>query len=247
MIVSIWGSSGSGKSTIALKLSNLLALTGKKVILIDSNFVVPQIGVWFPKAELSEQCSLSSVLQNEINKEILSHKIYIAGDNLGVLGYSSGEPVMSSILQRYDTAAVLLNTAASIADYVVVDCQTNITQDYLTFVAIEMSHVKFITCTPDLLAVSFWLSNICMLGDEKYRISSAYRVLNKVKDISPVAALESRIGKFHFSLPYNSNTEHELLGGNLPNVKRKRKTKRLNSVLNSMVYELLSLGGGELQ
>lgn len=244
MIVSIWGNSGSGKSTLALRLARTLAGFRKNVILIDTNFVVPQLGVWYPLLDLPPTGSLSNLLQNEITPEILGHKLQLVGDFLGVLGYAKGEPVMNSILQRYDTAAVLLTTAAGLADFVLVDCQTNITQDLLTFVSLEMSSCKFIVCTPDLLALSFMQSNLPMLKDEKYHLDAAYRVFNKVKAHSPVQALENRAGPFHFLVPYDEAVELDVLNGSPPK-KRTPGTKRFDQALHKMVYELLERNMGE--
>lgn len=238
MIIAVWGSSGSGKSTLALKTALALSNTHQNVILIDTNFIVPQTGIWFPKLNLSRHQSLSNVLQGEINDEILATKIALTGNRLGILGYVKGEPAMNSILQRYDTAAVLLNTAASISDYVVIDCQTNITQDYLTFVALEMAGCRLIVCTPDLLGVSFWLSNIPMLADKKYNLEAALRVFNKAHVRSPITAVEQQIGSFRYTFPYESDIENEFLDGTLGRHVDDHLSKRFRSSMRALLSEI---------
>ena len=116
---------------------------------------------------------------------------------------------MNSLIQRYDTAASLLHIAATLSDYVIVDCQTNITQDHLTFTALEMSGRKIIIHTPDMRGISFRLSNVTMLADSKYNMENAIQVLNKVRTISPVDSIERVIGNINYTLPLTTESiEH---------------------------------------
>lgn len=244
MIVAVWGSSGSGKSTLAAMLAMALAAKKHNVILVDANFIVPQAGVWFPGLDLAAHESLSSILQNEINPEILAGKLKLASSYLGVLGYAKGELAVNSILQRYDTAAVLLNTASSMADYVILDCQTNVTQDYLTFTGLEMAGCRLIVCTPDLRGVSFWLSNTPMLADEKYRICEAIRVFNMAKDISPINSVEHLIGSFRYALPYDAEIWLKSLSGAADISSGNGISKRYRRIFNALTDEIIRIKAG---
>ncbi|NLM61335.1 MAG: hypothetical protein GX193_04565, partial [Clostridiales bacterium] len=170
----------------------------------------------------------------------LARQIYLVGDRLGVLGYTKGELAMNSLIQRYDTAASLLHTAANICDYVVVDCQTNITQDHLTYTALEMARCKIIVCTPDLKGVSFWMSNVPMLADSKYNMEDSIRVLNKVSSISPVHAIERRIGTIHFAFPVDQLIERSLIEGTLGKKSGHDMSKHYGRVFDSLVDKILS-------
>jgi MinD-like ATPase involved in chromosome partitioning or flagellar assembly len=240
MIITVWGSSGSGKSTLAVQIA--LALTRRKnnVILIDTNFVVPQCCIWFPRIAASGFVSLSTVLESEITPESLSRQIYLIDNRLGVLGYSKGELSMNSLIQRYDTAASLLYTASGISDYVVVDCQTNITQDHLTYSALEMAGCKLIVCTPDLRGVSFWMSNVPMLADSKYNIESSIRILNMVNSISPINAVEQQIGSAHYIFPFDQAAEKSLIEGTLGKKSGYDMSKPYNRVFGSLVERILN-------
>jgi len=244
MIIAVWGSSGSGKSTLSAMLAMALASKKSNVILIDSNFIVPQAGVWFPGLDMAPHESLSSILQNEINPEILSRKIKLIGSYIGVLGYAKGELAVNSILQRYDTAAVLLNTAASMADYVILDCQTNITQDFLTFTGLEMAGCRLIVCTPDLRGVSFWLSNTPMLADEKYRLDEALKIFNMARDISPINPVERLIGSFRYVLPFDSEILLRSLAGSTESPSRINVSKRYRSAFCALTEEIICIKAG---
>jgi MinD-like ATPase involved in chromosome partitioning or flagellar assembly len=238
MILAVWGSSGSGKSTLSANIAMSLSVGKSNVILIDANFIVPQAGIWFPGLDIAGHASLSKVLQSEISPEIIAGKLRLINSHLGILGYAAGELSVNSILQRYDTAAALLNTAASIADYVILDCQTNITQDCLTFTGLEMAGCRLIVCTPDLRGASFFMSNIPMLADDKYRMDDAIRVFNMVKEISPVYRIESLIGSFGCSLPYDPAIELRSLAGFSANQPGIRVSGRYRKAMDSLISRI---------
>jgi len=80
-----------GKQRIGQKQSFVqiaLALSRKKhnVVLVDTNFVVPQCGIWFPDMAATQQHSLSTILENEITPEGLAGRIHLVNRRLGVLG-----------------------------------------------------------------------------------------------------------------------------------------------------------------
>lgn len=240
MIVALWGSGGSGKSSLSVQIALALSRKKRNVILIDTNFVVPHCCIWFPDISTSQLQSLSSILESEITPEGLASKIYLVNRRLGVLGYTKGELSMNSIIQRYDTAASLLHTAAALADYVIVDCQTNITQDHLTFTALEMTGYKIITCTPDLRGISFWLSNVPMLADSKYRMESAVHVLNKVRTTSPIDSIERVTGHINFALPFDIRVEKALCEGESGKLSGYDMSKPYSRVFGSLIDNITS-------
>ncbi|MGI6577805.1 MAG: hypothetical protein ACOX1Q_07255 [Eubacteriales bacterium] len=240
MIIAVWGSSASGKSTLSVQIALALQKNKNNVILIDTNYIVPQCCIWFPKIAPSKLVSLSTILESEITPEGLARQIYLVGNRLGVLGYTKGELAMNSLVQRYDTAASLLHTAATISDYVVVDCQTNITQDHLTYTTLEMSGCKLIVCTPDLRGVSFWMSNVPMLADSKYNMEKSIRILNMVSSISPVNVVERQIGSIHFALPFDQRVEKKLIDGSLGKTSGYEMSKSYSRVFDSLIGRILS-------
>jgi MinD-like ATPase involved in chromosome partitioning or flagellar assembly len=240
MIVALWGSSGSGKSSLSVQIA--LALSRKKhnVVLVDTNFVVPQCGIWFPDMAATQQHSLSTILENEITPEGLAGRIHLVNRRLGVLGYTMGELAMNSLIQRYDTAASLLHIAATLSDYVIVDCQTNITQDHLTFTALEMSGRKIIIHTPDMRGISFRLSNVTMLADSKYNMENAIQVLNKVRTISPVDSIERVIGNINYTLPFDHRVYRALCEGESGKLSGYDMSKPYSRVFDSLINNITS-------
>lgn len=217
MIISVWGNNGAGKSTTAIKLANAFARRKKNVILIDADYVAPEINVWYPKMEVRSEASLRIILDNAVTVETVAGKLsMVAGrDNFGVLGYSKGYAA-NMITERKDTAEELLSVCEALAEVVIVDCQSNMLNDILTFSALEKAHERLIIITPDVRGLSWYESNVRPMEDawENNGLSMT-RAFCQVTRSSPAEAVESVIGTAEFMIPYSSYIDEELYSGTL--------------------------------
>jgi MinD-like ATPase involved in chromosome partitioning or flagellar assembly len=239
MIISVWGNSGSGTSTVAIKLALCLSKKSKNVLLIDSNFIAPQAKIWFPKSEIKPEQSLAVILANNVELDNVANKITMVNDYLGYLGYGK-DLAINTIPNRDDTPSALLNVANNISDYVVVDCQSNITQDVMSFMALDLADTKIINMTPDLRGLSWYNSNVMMLK-EKWQAQGSHvlKAFNKVKIISPADAMERVLGNIDFYLPYYEEMEEELYNGTIGEDKYKGRSKKYGQVINTIVNEII--------
>lgn len=238
MIIAIWGNSGSGSSTLAVKLASHLAQTRKGVLLVDANFVAPQAQIWFPKVRIEEHESLTNILSGNIDTETVASKITMINDYLGVVGYTQNLTI-NAIPIREDTHEEFLNVANSIADYVIVDCQSNITQDILSFTALDVADVKILTITPDLRGLAWYNSNYKMV-QEKWANSNSnvIKILSKVRSTSPAEAVEKAIGDIQYYLPYNDDIADELYSGTTSHIKYSKNSKKYGEVITSLAGSL---------
>ena len=240
MIIAVWGNAGSGTSTLAVKLANHLAQTRKSVLLIDSNFIAPQTQIWFPKIQIEDHKSLTNVLNGNIDTEIVASKITMINDYLGVLGYTQNLTI-NAIPIREDTHEELLNVANSIADYVIVDCQSNITQDIFSFTALDVADVKILSISPDLRGLSWHNSNYKMVHEKWANTNSTViKVLNKVRASSPAEAIEKAVGNVQYYLPYHDEIADELYSGVTASIKYTKKTGKYGQAMTSLADRLAS-------
>lgn len=235
MIIAVWGSPGAGKSTFALKMALRYAAMKKNTILVDTNFIVPQINVWFPRATVTFEKSLSTILANNIAIDALASKFTMVNQHLGVLGYGK-EMAINALPSRDDTAPTLLAALSSLADVVIVDCQSNITQDILSFVAVDTAAIKIVLMTPDLRGFSWHASNFAML-EEKWSQQNicVTKVLNMVTTSSPAASAERAIGGIGYYLPLCVDLQRELYEGTLGIEKYSGVSKKYKDVLMSIM------------
>ena len=122
-ILVIRGQSGCGKSTFAAALAAQFALNGIHTLLVSPDTHVPAFGVWVPKDKPA--VSLGKILENPPpDAAALASDIYITHgmkENLGLLGYLSGEPSDKYSPPSRDTASEFLRFASGLAEMVIVD------------------------------------------------------------------------------------------------------------------------------
>lgn len=236
MTIAIWGNAGSGTSTLAIKLALLLTKIGKSTLVIDTNFVTPQINIWYPDKKIRLSELLSNILANNIDMEVVATKITVINDDLGVLGYAKDLSI-NSITVRDDTPMALLNTANSIVDITIVDCQTNITQDVMSFIALDSADIKILNLTPDLRGLSWYESNVMMLREKwESQNDKIIKVFNKVRPNSPTNSIESVIGAFGYHMPFCEEIDEELYNGTLGTINNRGRLKYYNTILKTLCH-----------
>ena len=241
MIIAVWGNSGSGKSTIAIKLANAFSRKKKNVILIDADYIAPQTNVWYPKMEIRSEASLRVILDNAVTVENVAGKLNMVRgrENFGVLGYGKGYAA-NMVTDRKDTAAELLDACQSICDVVIVDCQSNMLNDILTFTSLEKADERVIVLTPDVKALSWYESNVRPMEDAWSNSKlDTVRVFNKVTRKTPAEAIESVIGTAGFFLPYAPHLEEELYSGELSGDGIYSHSRYFANVIEGLVQRLL--------
>lgn len=239
MIISVWGNNGCGSSTLAIKLGLALSEKGKNVVLVDANFVAPQTKIWFPKINFNPEDSMSVILANNIELDNVASKITMINDYFGVLGYGK-ELSINAIPSRDDTPSELLSVLSSISDIVIIDCQSNITQDIMSFMALDVADTKLINLSPDIRGIAWYNANVMMLK-EKWLSQNAqiYTIFNKVKINAPVDAVEKAIGTVDFYLPYADEIEEELYSGKIGEKYFKGQARNYGVVIKNIAESIL--------
>jgi MinD-like ATPase involved in chromosome partitioning or flagellar assembly len=217
-VIVVWGCPDSGKTTFTAKLSKMLYdKYGKKIICVFVDSATPTLPVLFPNKRASHINSIGAVLSRpEITKEAVLKSIVTTKEarNIGFVGYTDGENRYSYPEFSENKAAAFYDTAASLADFVIVDCGNKLT-GLLALTAIGRASHIFRLCKPDLKAISFFSSQAPLYGDAKYRMAEQKAVLNvQEQDLyMPVeeAAQHFKCGKL--IIPYAPEIKAQTMNG----------------------------------
>lgn len=241
MIIAVWGNNGSGTSTLAAKIALKLSKNGNNVLLVDANYVAPQAQIWMPKISINEYSSMTNLLNSTVNTELVANKISMYNDHLGILGYCQGLAI-NAMSSREDTPAEFLSVANSIADYVIVDCQSDITHDILTFTSLDVSDLKILSITPDLRGLAWYGSNVKMMSEKwESLFLKVFKVLNMVRPNAPAKAVEDAIGNVDYYLPYCDDIADELYNGTILTEKYIGKTKKYGQLIDAITKDIVTL------
>ena len=154
-VITVWGSPGSGKSMFSCILAKALTRDKRKAIIINAEISVPMLPVWLPEQIIQTNASVGQVLSSvEIDTSLVAGHVTVLKSYpfIGVMGYAAGENPLSYPEVKYAMVLQLVNAAARLVDFVILDCSSNMTNVF-TPAAIESGDLVIRILTPDLKGV----------------------------------------------------------------------------------------------
>ena len=213
-IVAVWGSTGSGKTTLSSQLALGLAEKKKDVIIVYTDIITPVIPVLMP--ELKEQKSMEHLWSNPdcSSDLILNSCVITKSQHICLLGYKATENVFSQQDYVKENVYKVYMELKDLADYVIVDCVSYFPYNMLSTVALEAADNVIRLSEATLKSYSYFDSNLSALVESKYDTDEHIRVLSKVKSFQPKELAATRLSTA-YQLPYNEEIERMMLSGTL--------------------------------
>lgn len=241
-IIAVWGSPASGNTTFTLKLAKAIYDTyTAKIICIFPDNTSPELPVIFPNKKADEMMSLGSVLsKTDISSTDLQKGLVTMSDykNLGFLGYIDGENKYTYPEHTKEKATALLDIAAALSDFVLVDCGSHMNPDSMSMAATEKADKIFRICSPNYKSFSFFSSQLPLYADLKYRLEDNVQVMNICDGdpYLPVQEAQHYFKNVRFTLPYVRSIRQQMLEGkSLVSVKDKVYAKVMKKIIQEVV------------
>ena len=217
-VLAVWGSPGSGKTTVAVRLAKYLADKRRNVILLLCDMTAPMLPCICPAADLECERSLGSVLaaahvsENLVKNNLVTHKRL---GYLTMLGMLKGENEYTYPPYNEVQARELIDCLREIAPYVVIDCGSYIANDILSAVALMEadSILRLANCDPK--SVNYFASQLPLLDGPEWDMDKQYKVASNVKPYQAADHIGKVLGDTAFVLPYSQELEDQYLAGNL--------------------------------
>lgn len=221
-ITTVWGSSGSGKTTIALALAAQFVNHKEDSLVIGMDSRTPMLPVYLPNMrDLTRIHSLGAVLERpsvtegDLKDRLLRHP---QSDRLYFMGTASGEiaGITYKPAQRTAIDGLFQTLRQSPFSHVILDCDTSPVYDQLTLYALENADVVIRTATPDpkgyesIKAALAWLGN-----NDAFAVDRHITILNPAWGYTPTADAVSLFGKTDFVLPWAAQVAERQVAGRL--------------------------------
>ena len=221
MILSICGNHKSGKSLYCASLAAGILHHNPKstVILINLSEDVPAHAMWEPTRIISNMNSIGFLFEEggisvkSLPKYIITHK---KNNNIGLIGYCIGDTPITYRDPSYDDIIEIIKTADQLADFVILDCDTNLLSDFLA-ASIEMADELSILVTPDINGTLYLQTFKSMYeSNMKYAqvIENMNYILSPVKPFNGSEAFAEQIKETNkgkkinvVEIPYNSEID----------------------------------------
>ncbi|MBO1695240.1 AAA family ATPase [[Clostridium] symbiosum] len=217
-VLAVWGSPGSGKTTVAVKLAKCLAEKKQNVLLIISDMTVPMIPCICPLEDLENTWSLGNILaaphvtQALIEENCITHKKI---KYLAFLGMLNGENEYTYAPYEAEQATELIAGVRKLTDYVIIDCSSYIANDILSAVALMEADAVLQVVNCDLKSISYLASQLPLLQEAKWGVDKHLKVINNIKGHEAINHMEQVLGKVSFMVPAALEVMEQGIAGNL--------------------------------
>ncbi len=217
-VLAIWGSPGSGKTTVSVRLAKYLADQKKNVALLLCDMTAPMLPCICPPGDLECERSLGSILAAThvtdmlIRQNCITHKKI---SYLTVIGMLKGENVFTYPPYTQELAAELIDHLRDIAPYIIIDCGSAIAHDILSAVSLLEADTVLRLVNCDLKSISYLSSQLPLLKDQKWDSDKQYKVASNVKSNQAGDHIEQVLGNVTFKIPHSDELENLALCGDL--------------------------------
>lgn len=217
-MLAVWGSPGSGKTTVAVKLAQHLAAKKKNVALVLCDMTTPMLPCICPPSDLDCQKSLGSILaaahvtESLVQHNCVTHKRY---GYLTMIGALKGENEYTYPPYAEQQAREFLDCLKSLAPYIIIDCSSYIAYDILSAVSLMEAEAVLRLVNCDLKSVSYLSSQLPLLKDNRWDADKQYRVASDIKSNEASENIEQVLGNVTFKLPHSLELEAQGLAGDL--------------------------------
>ena len=217
-MLAVWGSPGSGKTTVAVKLAARLAMQKRDVALLLCDMNTPMLPCICPPGELEEEHSLGSILaathvsESLVRHNCITHKCF---RHLTLLGMRKGENEYTYPPYERTQAEELLQCLRGIAPYIIIDCGSYIANDILSAIALMESDAVLRLVNCDLKSISYLSSQLPLLRESKWDADKQYKIASDVRANEASSHIEQVLGSVAFQIPHSEEVFAQVLEGNL--------------------------------
>ncbi len=217
-VLAVWGSPGSGKTTVAVKLAKYLADRKKNVILLLCDMTAPMLPCICPPVDLEHEKSLGSILaaahvtEALIKHNMITHKKL---SYLTILGMLKGENEYTYPPYSEKQARELIDSLRGTAPFVIIDCGSYIANDILSALALMEADSVLRLANCDLKSISYLSSQLPLLRDSKWDADKQYKIGSNLKPQQGTDHISQALGSVAFKLPHSEELEEQYLAGSL--------------------------------
>lgn len=239
--VALWGSGGSGKTTLSIKIAKELAANNKNVLVIHCDDETPVLPLLLPVSESSQSLGDLLSMSSPTQISILQHcAIYGNSGYISLLGYQLGENAISYPEYSKKEAIILFNLCRRIPniDYILVDCSNHTVDNILTVVALEAADAVIKVANTNLRSTVYLESQKQLLRDEKFRYRDQINVLNNVMPDQDTYPFRESLGGAPYVFPHCPSIEEQFHEQKLLDSLFGKDARRFEPIMKQLVKEV---------
>jgi MinD-like ATPase involved in chromosome partitioning or flagellar assembly len=229
---------------MAVKLARYIASQKKNVILLLADMTAPPLPYICPASDIEEENSLGVILgaahvtENLIKQNAILHK---RNEYLTMLAMKNGENAFSYAPFTETQVTELLSELRRMADYIIIDCTSNITNDVLSAVSLIESDAVLRLVSCDLKSISYLNSQLPLLLDNKFNANKQYKAASNVGDFQADENVEQVVGGVSFRIAHSDEVHQQFLTGNMFGALTGKESKDFRRAVSKIANEVFEL------
>ncbi len=243
-VLAVWGSPSSGKTIMSVKLARYIASQKKNVILVLADMSAPPLPYVCPSSDLDSELSLGNILGaahvdgNLVKQNAILHK---KNEYLTMFAMLKGENAFSYAPYTETQAREFIYVLRQLADYIIIDCTSNITNDILSAVSLIESDAVLRLVSCDLKSISYLNSQLPLLLDNKFNANKQYKAASNVSSFQADDEIEQIVGGVNFKIPHSDEVYKQFLAGNLFGGLTEKDSKDFRKAVSKIANEVFYL------
>lgn len=243
-VLAVWGSPSSGKTIMSVKLARYIASQKKNVILVFADMSAPPLPYVCPSSDLESELSLGNILGaahvdgNLVKQNAILHK---KNEYLTMFAMLKGENAFSYAPYTETQAREFIHALRQLADYIIIDCTSNITNDILSAVSLIESDAVLRLVSCDLKSISYLNSQLPLLLDNKFNANKQYKAASNVSSFQADDEIEQIVGGVNFKIPHSDEVYKQFLAGNLFGGLTEKDSKDFRKAVSKIANEVFEL------
>lgn len=221
-LIASWGSSGAGKTTVAMALASAFAQRKKDVLILSSEMRTPELPVLLPTVTgLTGNNSIGPILTaTELTETALKDRMirHPKSSHIFCMGLISGETAAFTYGPPTRSAAISLFQLLGQTPfhYVIVDCDSNPLYDQTTLAALEYAQLGLTVLTPDTKGYEFRKAQLGWLGNsDVFHMERFIQIANPTFSHTPMKEAQALFGGFAYTLPFAPQVAEKMMAGEL--------------------------------
>jgi len=243
-LIGVWGSQGSGKSTVSLELAkNIVKETNENCLLIFCEDLGSPLSFLFPGlsksgGSLGDIITSAGFSQDELKKTLVSHP---KNQHLAFLGYREEESKLTYPTVGESQVIDLFITLKQIFKYIVVDCKSDFTTDLITKYVLQEGKCLMLG-GGDLKSVAFFNATLRLMNDYPGFRDRKIKAVNNPWDFETWRLIADKYAGTEYFFPYCSEIQKMYLEErNIEDLDNSKRNRDFSVEMNDLTIQLLGL------
>jgi hypothetical protein len=166
---------------------------------------------------------------------------YPKHEHIAIIGYKNGDNIFTYSEFLAERVIQFLGELREVADYVIIDCSSVLTEDGFTTIALQKSDRILRLCSADLKSYSYFTSHLPLISRAKFKLDTHINVMSNIKPCQEDSTFRTVYGDVAYTLPHVKEIEPQFYSAGLLDALGGKDSKKYNAETKKIVKGVFEL------